>query len=73
MESRTRDQSWPSTIRDLRLNLGLTQVQLAKRLWVDETTIQRWEAGTSRPRSRATIRHINRMVNKARKEREGGV
>ncbi len=36
-------------IRELRRRLGLTQFQLAVRLGVTLATIQRWEAGTSKP------------------------
>lgn len=36
-------------IKNLRLKAGLTQVELAKKLNVDQTAVSRWESGENRP------------------------
>lgn len=43
-------------VRALRQRLGLTQVQLAERLGVTFTTVNRWENGVSRPSRLALLR-----------------
>lgn len=43
------DSSLPARIRTLRAKLALTQEQLADRLDVSFATVNRWEAGTSKP------------------------
>lgn len=45
--------SYPATIRSLRAKLNLTQEQLADRLGVSFTTINRWEGGNSVPQKAA--------------------
>lgn len=42
-------------LKDLRKNLGLTQVELAKLVGVDVKTIQNWESGRKIPRSKDGI------------------
>lgn len=37
------------TIRDARINMGLTQKGLAEALFVSESTVQKWEAGKNSP------------------------
>lgn len=37
-------------IRARRTHLGLTQVQLAEAVGVEQTTVSKWEVGSSRPR-----------------------
>ena len=36
-------------IRELRLNAGLTQAQLAKKMNVDQAAVSRWESGETKP------------------------
>lgn len=36
-------------IRNLRLQAGLTQAELAKKLDVDQTAVSRWESGETKP------------------------
>lgn len=37
----------PNEIRDIRIDLGLTQDAFARKLGVFNRTVQRWEAGTT--------------------------
>lgn len=36
-------------IKELRLAAGMTQVQLAKKMNVDQAAVSRWESGETRP------------------------
>ncbi len=45
----TPPPDYSGRIRDLRLRLGLTQVQLAERMGVSFASVNRWENGQSRP------------------------
>lgn len=36
-------------IKNLRLKAGLTQVQLAKKMNVDQAAVSRWESGETKP------------------------
>lgn len=36
-------------IRNLRLKAGMTQVQLAKKMNVDQAAVSRWESGDTKP------------------------
>ncbi|MDR1163387.1 MAG: N-6 DNA methylase [Candidatus Accumulibacter sp.] len=45
----TNQANLPITLRSLRARLALTQEQLAERLGVSFATVNRWEAGTSKP------------------------
>ena len=36
-------------IKELRLKAGLTQVQLAKKMNVDQAAVSRWETGETKP------------------------
>lgn len=36
-------------IKELRLKAGLTQVQLAKKMNVDQAAVSRWESGETKP------------------------
>ena len=47
------DQSLPAVLRGIRANLDLTQEQLAERLGVSFTTVNRWEGGGTRPQKAA--------------------
>ena len=47
------DQSFPAVLRGIRANLDLTQEQLAERLGVSFTTVNRWEGGGTRPQKAA--------------------
>lgn len=38
-------------IRELRQKNGLTQVQLAQHLYIDRSTVAKWETGESNPRA----------------------
>ena len=42
-------------IKKIRKELGLTQVELAKRLGVDTKTVQNWEYGSNIPKSKHAI------------------
>jgi DNA-binding transcriptional regulator YiaG len=46
-------------IRDLRLQLGLTQDKFAKLLHVAPYTIRRWESGKNKPSPLAQVRIDN--------------
>lgn len=45
----TNETDLPTTLRTLRAKLALTQEQLAERLGVSFATVNRWEAGASKP------------------------
>ncbi|HQD65611.1 MAG TPA: N-6 DNA methylase [Casimicrobium huifangae] len=45
----TNEADLPTILRTLRAKLALTQEQLAERLGVSFATVNRWEAGTSKP------------------------
>ena len=47
------DQGFPAVLRAIRANLDLTQEQLAERLGVSFTTVNRWEGGGTRPQKAA--------------------
>lgn len=36
-------------IKELRLKAGMTQVQLAKKMNVDQSTVSHWEIGETKP------------------------
>lgn len=59
----------PTTLRALRAKLALTQEQLAERLGVSFATVNRWEAGTSKPQ-RAQAQAIAALVAEAGIEAE---
>ncbi|MDJ0897437.1 MAG: helix-turn-helix transcriptional regulator [Xenococcus sp. MO_188.B8] len=46
-----------SKISELREKVGLTQLQLSKKLGITETTVQNWESG------RAGLEQLERFVN----------
>ena len=45
----------PHEIRELRLDLGLTREQFAKRLGVHGRTVMRWEQGNHEPTDRHEV------------------
>ena len=47
--NRSKIRNWPEYVKRFRERHGLSQVQLAGKLPVDETTVQRWEAGERNP------------------------
>ncbi|RUL93711.1 N-6 DNA methylase [Verrucosispora sp. FIM060022] len=49
----TRIESVPATLRAIRANLNLTQVDLAERLGVSFATVNRWEGGGNKPQKAA--------------------
>ena len=51
-----RSTAWSADIRRLRVSMGLTQEQFAKRLHVTPLTVLRWESGQSVPRRLALAR-----------------
>jgi len=53
-------------IKELRIQLGLTQEQFAARVGVTFSTVNRWEAGRSQP-SPLAWREIERLSRTAKK------
>lgn len=53
MANMTRIESVPATLRAIRANLNLTQVDLAERLGVSFATVNRWEGGGNKPQKAA--------------------
>ena len=49
-------------LKELRKKQGLTQLQLAERLFVSRQAISGWEAGTSRP-STENLQSLSRLFN----------
>lgn len=43
------NQSFAETIRQLRIERGLSQIQLAEQMYVTRSTVARWEAGSRMP------------------------
>lgn len=52
-------ESFASNLKRLRLELGLTQKVLGKRLGTSQATYQKWETGKMSP----TLRILSRIVN----------
>lgn len=49
-------------LKELRKTQGLTQLELAERLFVSRQAISGWEAGTSRP-STENLQSLSRLFN----------
>lgn len=49
-------------IKEIRLVKGLTQEEFAQRLGVSKNTINRWEKGHNRPRSKIVLAKIKRVL-----------
>lgn len=49
-------------LKELRKKQGLTQLELAERLFVSRQAISGWEAGTSRP-STENLQSLSRLFN----------
>ena len=58
--SRYPDKTLGDRIRKYRLERGLKQVDLAKRLRIDEMTIVNWELDRTRPR-KSHIRKLSKL------------
>jgi DNA-binding transcriptional regulator YiaG len=57
-----RHRAWPpAKVRTVRTDLGLSQVQFAKRLGVNPATARRWEIGQTIPTA-AGIAHLDALV-----------
>lgn len=56
VDRRTGPPSIQVDVRGLRMSMGLTQEQFAKRLHVTPLTVSRWESGQSKPRRLALTR-----------------
>lgn len=54
---------------NVRLSLGLTQVEAAKRCGVNPRTLQRWETGTTVPRPRKQIGYLHALGKENENER----
>ncbi len=65
----TNEIDLPTTLRTLRAKLALTQEQLAERLGVSFATVNRWEAGASKPQ-RAQAQAIAALTAEAGIETE---
>ena len=50
-------------IKKIRLQLGLTQVNFAKKIGVSFTTVNRWENGKNKP-SQLAWQHLRKIENK---------
>jgi DNA-binding transcriptional regulator YiaG len=59
-------------IRRLRLKLGLTQEQLAVRVGVSFSTVNRWEKGRSRP-SPLALKRLKAIIDRDDPDRESEV
>lgn len=57
-------------IKKIRKELGLTQVELAKRLGVDTKTVQNWEYGSNIPKSKHAI--LRDLIKKPQMYAGGG-
>lgn len=57
-------------VKGLRERLGLTQVELAERLKVHPSAIQRWERGTSKPQP-AYAERLQALERRAAREGKG--
>jgi transcriptional regulator with XRE-family HTH domain len=57
--SRYPADSYGDLVRRRRLEMGLTQFELAKRLKVNEMTIVGWEKGWHYPRARLRLLQLN--------------
>jgi type I restriction enzyme M protein len=68
----TNKANLPTTLRALRAKLSLTQEQLADRLGVSFATVNRWEAGTSKPQ-RAQAEAIATLSQESGTEGEAAV
>ena len=55
-------------LKELRKTQGLTQLELAERLFVSRQAISGWEAGTSRP-STENLQSLSRLFNMTRQRR----
>ena len=66
---KTSGSSRSEMIKKLRTQLELTQEQFAARVGVTFSTVNRWEAGRSRPSPLAwrEIERLSRTVNKAKR------
>ena len=53
---------FPETLKKLRTERGLSQTQLGKQLFVDQSTVARWESGIRLPEA-AMITHISRVLD----------
>jgi ribosome-binding protein aMBF1 (putative translation factor) len=62
--NRGKVKDWPLYIKAFRQKHGLSQVQLAAKLRVEETTVQRWEAGDCNPASylKRALRDLEREL-----------
>lgn len=50
------------SIKMLRLKAGMTQVQLAKKMHVDQAAVSRWESGATKP-MRKTHKRLAKVLN----------
>lgn len=55
-------RTYAEHIRELRLRLGLTQAEFARRLRVHPQTVSEWERGVAVPQRRAR-RRLSRMLS----------
>ncbi|OOK70549.1 helix-turn-helix family protein [Mycobacterium kansasii] len=60
----TDPQTIPTLLQAIRAALDLTQAELAERLGVSFATVNRWEAGSSKPQ-RAQLAKINALAEEA--------
>ena len=69
----TEALSFAERLRLLRTRLGLSQEQLARRLSVSFATVNRWEAGRSRPSARAaaTIADLEASASRGQRATQG--
>ena len=62
--NRSAVRDWPEYVKRFRERHALSQVQLAGKLKVEETTVQRWEAGerTPAPDRKRALRDLAREL-----------
>jgi len=63
----TKETKLSSMIRNLRLEIGLTQEQFAAKVGVTFSTVNRWESGKSKP-SPLAMRQVKALEERAIQE-----
>src|SRR5438105_3943995 len=67
----SRDLDFMDRVRNIRRQLQLSQEELATRLGISLATVNRWEAGTSRPQ-RAQVAGLEKLWEESGLDNEAG-